>query len=519
MLSLLLALCLALTVVPALAAPASEAAPVAAVYVNGSELSAAYPYFLASTNARSATDPGGGDAVGVFNDATGTLTLQGYNSGYIYADVSQGTKELTIKLIGANVITTNFSKGLSNGGGGNLIITSDDPVNTLTVNVSTTGADAYGIMSGSPTDSGDVVISGKAKVTVSVKETSAGTSSARGLSGGNIKILNDASLTASAETASSSGSARGLFARTLTTINTAGTVTLDASANTAGSYAFGGDLTLTNATKLTLKWKGSSTSHPSGTTLTYDPASFAYDSSLPFVETYTDKVPPVLSDGNGIRTSDTAATLGFTTNETGTAYYLVKDSEATPPTSAEVRSGTSLGAVAAGVVTGKNIVLTAGAKDIYIIVADAAGNNSAPLKLLAPAFDSTPPVLSAGTADRTSDTAAKIGFTTDEAGTAYYLALASGATAPTKAAVKAGTSLGAVTVGEITGKEITLTSGAKDVYVVVEDAVGNISTPLKIETPAWVAPGDNTLIIIVVVILALAVAGFIVYWFFLKKKP
>ena len=100
------------------------------------------------------------------------------------------------------------------------------------------------------------------------------------------------------------------------------------------------------------------------------------------------------------------------------------------------------------------------------------------------------PVLSAGSVDRTSDIAATIGFTTDKAGTAYYLVTDSGAAAPVSMAVKAGTSLGSVN-GTVTGKAVTLTAGAKDIYVVVEDSAGNISTPLKIEAAAYVAP-DTT---------------------------
>jgi uncharacterized repeat protein (TIGR02543 family) len=100
------------------------------------------------------------------------------------------------------------------------------------------------------------------------------------------------------------------------------------------------------------------------------------------------------------------------------------------------------------------------------------------------------PVLSAGNVQRTSDTVATIGFTTDKAGTAYYLVRDSGASAPTSMVVKTRTSLGAVS-GTVMGKAVTLTAGAKDIYVVVEDSAGNISTPLKIEVAAYVAPPAN----------------------------
>ncbi|GAB6011807.1 beta strand repeat-containing protein [Viscerimonas tarda] len=105
----------------------------------------------------------------------------------------------------------------------------------------------------------------------------------------------------------------------------------------------------------------------------------------------------------------------------------------------------------------------------------------------APGF--IPPALTAGTVNRTSDTEATIGFTTDKAGTAYYLVQNSGVTTtPTSTAVKAGTVIGSV-FGTVSGKDVTLTAGAQNIYVVVEDAAGNISAPLKIVAAAYVSTG------------------------------
>ena len=106
-------------------------------------------------------------------------------------------------------------------------------------------------------------------------------------------------------------------------------------------------------------------------------------------------------------------------------------------------------------------------------------------------LDVISPVLSAGNVSRTSDTEGTIDFTTDKAGTAYYLVVNSGVSAPTSAEVKEGASLGAVSAGAVTNQSVTLTAGAKDIYVVVEDSAGNISTPLKISVAAYVAP-DTT---------------------------
>ena len=100
------------------------------------------------------------------------------------------------------------------------------------------------------------------------------------------------------------------------------------------------------------------------------------------------------------------------------------------------------------------------------------------------------PVASAGSVNRTSDTAATIGFTASMAGTAYYLVVNSGAAAPTSSSVKlSGNSLGAVVAGANSGKAVTLTAGAKDIYVVIVDADGFLGAPLKIAAAAYVPPG------------------------------
>jgi hypothetical protein len=208
--------------------------------------------------------------------------------------------------------------------------------------------------------------------------------------------------------------------------------------------------------------------------------------SAPLMIIALDLIAPKLPAGSVNRTSDTAATIGFTTDEAGTANYVVVSSGSAVPTSVSVRSGNSLGSVASGAVSGKAVVLTAGAKDIHVVVTDADGNISAPLKIAAP--DNVPPVLSAGNMNRMSDVETTIGFTTTKAGTAYYIVVNSGSAVPTNASVKAGTSLFTVLAGAATNKAIVTTAGAKDVYVVVVDAPGNVSAPLRIVVPAYAPP-------------------------------
>lgn len=95
--------------------------------------------------------------------------------------------------------------------------------------------------------------------------------------------------------------------------------------------------------------------------------------------------------------------------------------------------------------------------------------------------DTTAPVLTAGAVDRTSDTAATVKFTSDEAGNYYYAVVDANAEAPTIDTTAEGTPC------DTTEQTIslTLTAGAKDVYIVVKDAAENVSLPLKIAVPVF----------------------------------
>ncbi|NCC16401.1 MAG: hypothetical protein EOM28_08645 [Clostridia bacterium] len=206
-----------------------------------------------------------------------------------------------------------------------------------------------------------------------------------------------------------------------------------------------------------------------------------------------DSTSPVLSVGSVNRTSDTEAIIDFISDEAGEAYYAVVDKDVAAPDKADiVSSGISLGSVS-GTATGKAVNLSAGAKDIYLVVKDVADNVSDPLKIEAEAYVpiDTAPILSTGSVNRTSDTAATIGFTTTEAGEAYYAVVDKDVVAPDKAdVVSGGTSLGAVS-GTVSGKAVDLSAGAKDIYVVVKDVAGNLSDPLKIEAAAYVPPNTD----------------------------
>ncbi len=124
---------------------------------------------------------------------------------------------------------------------------------------------------------------------------------------------------------------------------------------------------------------------------------------------YTAPNAPTLSDGSAARSSKTAATVKFTTNEAGTYYYKVVTHGAAAPTADEIVKSTTKGTASAGETTFTLSNLTTDARDVYIVVVSAAGGESAPLKVEIPAYDSG--------SDTPSTGAYKISVSTPKGGT------------------------------------------------------------------------------------------------------
>ena len=103
---------------------------------------------------------------------------------------------------------------------------------------------------------------------------------------------------------------------------------------------------------------------------------------------YTAPNAPTLSDGSAARSSKTAATVKFTTNEAGTYYYKVVTHGAAAPTADEIVKSTTKGTASAGETTFTLSNLTTDARDVYIVVVGAAGGESAALKVEIPAYGS-----------------------------------------------------------------------------------------------------------------------------------
>lgn len=98
------------------------------------------------------------------------------------------------------------------------------------------------------------------------------------------------------------------------------------------------------------------------------------------------------------------------------------------------------------------------------------------------------PVLSNGSANRTSDKTATVTFTSSAAGSYYYKVVTSGAAEPDIDTSKSGS---AAVAGSNTITLNNLTAGARDIYIVVKAADGTSSDMLKIEIPAFGAEEDG----------------------------
>jgi hypothetical protein len=101
---------------------------------------------------------------------------------------------------------------------------------------------------------------------------------------------------------------------------------------------------------------------------------------------------PVLTEGSAVRDSATAATIAFTTDQPGVAYYL--EAASAPGAAAVVAANQPLGNVS-GSVTGKSVTLTAeGEKHIYVVAVGtttASNKYSNVLDITAAKYDNTVP--------------------------------------------------------------------------------------------------------------------------------
>ena len=304
LLSLLLTICMVLTLMPALSIPA-YAAPASMVYfhfpgIDPVGLNNTYPYLVNGAQSPTGT-LGSGGCTAQHIPATGTLRLHNYNGGRINTSSSGG--DLIIDLIGTNTITvsgTSIRSGLYNIGG-SISGSGPEPITitssvggSLTINVTSTDMLAYGMgLDESPYKNGDLTIKGNAVVTINV--TSGPNRRATGLySEGDISVLENASLSVTAKSIDGKN-AMGVHTDGNFNINTTGNVSIDVSGNSSTSYAVfapgaGKQVRLTKVGVLTLKYtKVSLSSEPifPATALVYAPGDFTVDKTTPATEIYT----------------------------------------------------------------------------------------------------------------------------------------------------------------------------------------------------------------------------------------
>ena len=218
--------------------------------------------------------------------------------------------------------------------------------------------------------------------------------------------------------------------------------------------------------------------------------------------------------------SDTLFFVNGQINESGTVHYVVLPDGATPPSPAQVKAGTdasdtpvalSGNFAVEGFVAGSEIVsglAASTAYDVYVVAEDVRGPNlqASPvlIEVTTTAPDNTPPSWTATYPQVNRTPASVTGIANlDEAGTAYFVALPSGATAPTSAQVKAGTdaadspAAAATIAGLLAGIDGSVNIGGLtvgvtyDVYFVAQDLAGNLQASPQLVSSAPAAAVDQ----------------------------
>lgn len=193
--------------------------------------------------------------------------------------------------------------------------------------------------------------------------------------------------------------------------------------------------------------------------------------------------------GSGtVKIAPTITTESLPDGEVGTVYSQTLTATGDPTITWNVTSGT----LPAGLTLGTNTGTISGtptaeeAPTFTVTATNASGSDSKEYTIqIAAKSDTTPPTLTAGTVNRSSDKDATVTFNSNEAGTYFYNVVDSGASEPTD--ITSGTSYN-LNSDTNTITLTDLTAGAKDIYIVAKDAAGNQSATLKIEIPTYVEP-------------------------------
>ncbi|MDR0909050.1 MAG: hypothetical protein LBM77_04725 [Spirochaetaceae bacterium] len=219
-----------------------------------------------------------------------------------------------------------------------------------------------------------------------------------------------------------------------------------------------------------------------------------------------DRTAPTVGVPTVAAITQITATATFTSDEEGTYYYLVLPSATEAPEASAIVEAASGVFGYADAVEGSNTISLTGltantAYKIYLIVKDDAGNLSKVMSsvewttLASDPDDKTAPTVSVPTVAEITQTTAKVTFSSDEAGTYYYLVLPSSDAAPEASAIvgaASGVFGSASAVEETNTINLTgLSAGtAYKIHLVVEDAAENVS--LVMSSAAWTTSSPNS---------------------------
>lgn len=208
---------------------------------------------------------------------------------------------------------------------------------------------------------------------------------------------------------------------------------------------------------------------------------FWSEASEPLVIDTADKTAPELAQKSVTRDALESASIIFTSSEAGTLYYLVGGDDTAPVFDVENKKETS---VTAGENTLSITGLTsADAVTIRIGVMDEAGNESGILKVDVPLFV-TAPVISNESASRTDASNGSVTFTSDKAGTVYYIV---GGETPAPEALLASEKKEGINSGETKIDLSGLGTEATKVYFMVVDADGKQSKVKTVTVPVYLS--------------------------------
>ncbi len=436
-----------------------------------------------------------GSAIGVLNqsgDAELTVQLEGSNtidevSTGIYVHSSGGGAALSITGNGTLVIDSTFCPIQVISFNGNAALS----IENAKVTATSSYYNGVTVQSGSSeTSSASLTVNGGSLTATASSENVSGISLSVGADGTGdctptVTVSNNAIVRAN-------GSAGGITSNSSTGVqyrtgsSTTGGIVFDGNTGTVyGAVTLDENLTISEGESLTIG-KDASLTVPSGTTLTNDGTvtteeggtmtnNGTIDNSGTLPDSIEGSQPPKITTAslpNGEVDKNYSQTLAADNNPT--SWNITNGAL---PDGLTLNEGSS---------TISGIPATANTYKFTVTATNDSGSDSKEYTIQIEAkSDTTPPTLTAGTVNRTSDTDATVTFTSDEAGTYFYEVVDSGEGAPTD--ITSGTSY-TLTNDTNTITLANLTAGAKDIYIIAKDAAGNQSATLKIEIPTYVEP-------------------------------